>query len=210
MAEIFRDRADAGRRLGARLAGLRDSDVVVVGLPRGGVPVAAEVAEILDASLDVIVVRKLGVPSQPELAMGAIGEDGSRLLDDELISRLRITPAEIEAVERSERTTLEKRVALFRAGRPRQDLSGRTVIVVDDGIATGATASVACRIARALGAKRVIVAATVGGPDASDRIDGADDVICLVQPRRFRAVGEAYADFGQTSDAEVVALLGRS
>jgi predicted phosphoribosyltransferase len=204
---VFRDRTDAGRRLAARLADLRGEDVVVLGLPRGGVPVAAEVAAALGAPLDVIVVRKLGIPFQPEVAMGAIGEEGARVLDRDLTSRLRLSPAQIRAVERKERRTLEARVALFRVAREREDLTGRTAVVIDDGIATGATASAACQVARALGAQRVIVAAPVGGPDAVGRVQGADDVICLVQPPGFQAVGAHYRDFGQTSEDEVVDLL---
>ncbi|WP_127476564.1 phosphoribosyltransferase [Microbacterium sulfonylureivorans] len=207
MNEIFRDRSEAGRRLAARLADLRAEDVVVLGLPRGGVPVAAEVAAALGAPLDVIVVRKLGVPFQQEVAMGAIGEDGTRLLDLDLISRLGITSAQVHAVEQKERDTLEARIALLRAVRDRVDLTGRTAVVVDDGIATGATASVACQVARALGAHRVIVAAPVGGQDAGRRVQGADEVICLVQPPAFQGVGAHYQDFGPTSEAEVVDLL---
>jgi len=204
---MFRDRVDAGRRLAARLAEMRGESVVVLGLPRGGVPVAAEVAVELGAPLDVIVVRKLGVPLQPEVAMGAIGEDGSRYLDQQLIERIGISDAQIEDVERRERATLASRVALFRARTDRIELSGRTALIVDDGIATGATSTVACRIARDLGAARVVLAAPVGGTDAGRRVHGADDVVCLLQPLGFQAVGAYYRDFGQTSDAEVVALL---
>ena len=204
---MFQDRIDAGRRLGARLAGMRGESVVVLGLPRGGVPVAAEVAAQLGAPLDVIVVRKLGVPLQPEVAMGAVGEDGSRYLDQELVDRLGISEVQIEDVERREREILASRVALFRAGADRIDVSRRTALIVDDGIATGATSTVACRIARGLGAARVVLAAPVGGTDAGRRVHGADDVVCLLQPLGFQAVGAYYRDFGQTSDAEVVALL---
>lgn len=207
MTATFRDRTDAGRRLAARLRDMRGEDIVVLGLPRGGVPVAAEVAAALGAPLDVIVVRKLGVPFQPEVAMGAIGEDGIRLLDLDLIARLGITPAQTAAVEQNERTTLEARVTRFRAGRAREDRTGRTALVIDDGIATGATASAACRVARSLGARRVIVAAPVGAPDAVRRVQGADEVICVLQPPGFQAVGAHYRHFGQTSEAEVVGLL---
>lgn len=207
MTGEFQDRSDAGRRLAARLADFRRDDVVVLGLPRGGVPVAAEVARALDAPLDVIVVRKLGLPFLPEVAMGAIGEGGTRVLDDVLIAALGITPAQLSAVEREEQRTLAARCARLRSGVDRVDLSGRTAVIVDDGIATGATASVACRVARSLGAARVIVAAPVGGPDAGTRVQGADAVVCLLQPPGFRAVGEHYRDFGPTSEAEVVALL---
>lgn len=204
---VFQDRIDAGRQLAARLENVRGDDPVVLGLPRGGVPVAAEVAKRLGAPLDVIVVRKLGVPWQPEVAMGAIGEDGSRLLDHDLIDALGITQVQLEAVERSELATLTSRVVLFRGGYDRLDLVGKTALIVDDGIATGATSSVACAIARDLGAARVIFAAPVGGPDAVRRVQGADEVVCLVQPSGFHAVGAYYRDFGQTTDAEVVALL---
>ncbi len=203
----FRDRADAGRRLAQQLAPRQSPDVVVLGLPRGGVPVAAEVAKTLGAPLDVILVRKLGVPFQPEVAMGAIGEGGVRVLDDDLVARAGITPAEVDAVERRERATLDTRVAQFRSGGEPLDLTGRTAIIVDDGIATGATAIAACQVARLLGAARVIVAAPVGGPDAVHRVDGADEVICLIQPRDFRSVGAYYQDFGQTTEDEVAAAL---
>lgn len=203
----FLDRADAGRRLAEHLAPWRSPDVVVLGLPRGGVPVAAEVAAGLGAPLDVIVVRKLGIPYQPEVAMGAIGEGGVRVLDDELVARAGVTPAELDAVEQRERATLDERVARFRSDAARLDLSGRTAIIVDDGIATGATATAACRVARQFGATRVIVAAPVGAPDAARRIDGADEVVCLLQPPGFHAVGAYYRDFTQTSDDEVARLL---
>lgn len=203
----FRDRADAGRRLATRLAPWRAPDVVVLGLPRGGVPVAAEVATALDAPLDVIVVRKLGIPYQPEVAMGAIGEGGARVLDETLVTRAGVTEAEVDAVELRERATLEERVARFRSGGERLDLTGRTAIIVDDGIATGATATAACQVARAFGAARVIVAAPVGAADAAHRIHGADEVVCLLQPPDFHAVGAYYVDFAQTSDDEVAALL---
>lgn len=203
----FRDRTDAGRRLAEHLAAWRGPDVVVLGLPRGGVPVAAEVASALGAPLDVIVVRKLGIPYQPEVAMGAIGEGGVRVLDEALVARAGVTATEVDAVERRERATLEARVERFRSGRERLDLIGRTAIIVDDGIATGATATAAARVARQLGAARVVVAAPVGGPDAADRVHDADEVICLLQPPGFHAVGSYYRDFGQTSDDEVAALL---
>jgi predicted phosphoribosyltransferase len=203
----YRDRTDAGRRLGEFLAPWRSPDVVVLGLPRGGVPVAAEVAAALDAPLDVIVVRKLGIPDQPEVAMGAIGEGGVRVLDEALVARAGVTDAEVDAVERRERATLDARVARFRADGERLDLTGRTAIIVDDGIATGATANAAARVARRLGASRVVVAAPVGGTDAASRVEDADEVVCLLQPQDFQAVGSHYRDFGQTSEDEVAALL---
>jgi putative phosphoribosyl transferase len=203
----FPDRTDAGRRLAERLASWRSPETIVLGLPRGGVPVAAEVATALDAPLDVIVVRKLGIPYQPEVAMGAIGEGGARVLDEELVARAGVTEAELDAVERRERANLEARVARFRGGRDRLDLTGRTAIIVDDGIAMGATATAASLVARQLGAARVVVAVPVGGPDAADRVGDADEVVCLLQPPGFHAVGSFYRDFRQTTDDEVVALL---
>ena len=160
--DVFDNRVDAGKRLAARLRHLAESDPVVLGLPRGGVPVAAEVAKALNAPLDVIVVRKLGLPFQPEVAMGAIGEGGVRVLDPALIARAGVSAAELAQVEETERATLESRSARFRRGRERADLTGRTVVIVDDGIATGATARAACEVARRLGATRVILAVPVG------------------------------------------------
>ena len=161
MAGGFRDRAAAGRRLAERLGYLADEDVVVLGLPRGGVPVAFEVAAALQAPLDVIVVRKLGVPYQPELAMGAIGEDGVLVLNDEVVAIAGVAEAELAALERSERAGLERLAMRFRDGRARAPLAGRTAVVVDDGIATGSTARAACQVARAHGAARVVLAVPV-------------------------------------------------
>src|SRR5690606_13759866 len=143
-AMFFADRVDAGRRLASRLQHLRDESVVVLGLPRGGVPVASEVARALDAPLDVIVVRKLGVPFQPELGMGAIGEDGVRIIIDEIVRMAGVSISELAAVETRERAELERRAQRFRGGRPRAALAGRTAVIVDDGIATGSTARAAC------------------------------------------------------------------
>ena len=207
---MFNDRHDAGRRLGAALRRTGVGASVVLGLPRGGVPVAAEVAAILGLPLDVIIVRKLGSPSQPEVAMGAIGEDGVRLLNPALIRDAGVTPAEVDDVERRERATLERRARQLRGGAPRRDLTGQTVLIVDDGIATGATASAACLVARRLGAAHVIVAAPVGAPEAVRRVVSADRVICLERPEGFQAVGASYLQFGQTSDEEVVDLLART
>ncbi|MGY2745065.1 phosphoribosyltransferase family protein [Pseudarthrobacter sp. O4] len=204
---IFEDRVDAGRQLGRRLAELRGQDLVVLGLPRGGVPVAFEVAAALDAPLDVIVVRKLGLPYQPELAMGAIGEGGARVLEEHVLAHSRVSEQELQAVEAHERAVLENRVARFRKGRTRQDLTGRIAVIVDDGIATGSTARVACRVARKLGAARVILAVPVAPDDTLVSLTEPDEVVCLATPRLFSAVGYHYRDFSPTEDDEVVQLL---
>lgn len=204
---IFEDRVDAGRQLGRRLAELRGQDVVVLGLPRGGVPVAFEVAAALDAPLDVIVVRKLGLPYQPELAMGAIGEGGARVLENRVLAQSRVSGQELAAVEEHERAVLENRVALFRKGRSRLDLTGRIAVIVDDGIATGSTARVACRVARKLGAARVILAVPVAPADTLAGLSDPDEVVCLATPRHFSAVGYHYRDFSPTDDDQVVRLL---
>jgi len=204
----FADRVDAGRRLAARLEYLRGEDVVVLGLPRGGVPVALEVAEALDAPLDVIVVRKLGVPFQPELAMGAIGEDGVRVLNTEVIRLAGVSSGELAAVEQRERAELERRARSFRGDRRPVPLKGKTVVVVDDGIATGSTASAACQVARGHGAARVVLAVPVAPPDWTKRLSGsADEYVCVSTPEPFFGVGQFYADFSQTTDDEVVACL---
>ncbi|MGW3771424.1 phosphoribosyltransferase family protein [Actinomadura verrucosospora] len=207
----FDDRADAGRRLAERLDDLRDSDAVVLGLPRGGVPVAFEVARGLRAPLDVIVVRKLGVPFQPELAMGAIGEGGVLIVNDEIVRLTGLGEADLADARRREQAELDVRVERFRRGRPRAEVSGRTAVVVDDGVATGATARAACQVARAQGARRVVLAVPVGSPDTLAGLRRvADDVVCLLEPDLFHAVGQWYREFGQTSDGEVVELLERA
>ncbi|MFI8793340.1 phosphoribosyltransferase family protein [Streptomyces sp. NPDC055105] len=207
----FTDRTDAGRRLAAAVQHLRDEEPVVLGLPRGGVPVAFEVARALGAPLDVIVVRKLGVPYQPELAFGAIGEGGVRVLNDDVVRHCGIEPDHIAAVERAERQELERRARRYRGGRPASAGEAHTVIVVDDGIATGATAAAACQVVRAQGAARVILAVPVAPPDAVRRLSAvADDVVCLSVQPLFGSVGEWYSDFSQTTDEEVAACLARA
>ncbi len=204
---IFEDRVDAGRQLGRRLAELRGQDIVVLGLPRGGVPVAFEVAAALDAPLDVIVVRKLGLPYQPELAMGAIGEGGAKVLDEQVLAHSRVGGDELQVVEEHERAALENRLVLFRKGRTRQDLTGRIAVIVDDGIATGSTARVACRVARKQGAARVILAVPVAPAETLANLTEPDEVVCLATPRQFTAVGYHYRDFSPTDDDEVLRLL---
>jgi putative phosphoribosyl transferase len=206
----FVDRVDAGRRLADRLQHLRGQDAVVLGLPRGGVPVAFEVAQALDAPLDVIVVRKLGVPFQPELGMGAIGEDGVRIINPEVVQLARVSDAELAEVEQRERVELERRARRFRGDRPRVSLAGKTAVVVDDGIATGSTARAACQVARAEGASRVVLAVPVAPPGWTARLEGAaDELVCLETPEPFFAIGQWYADFSQTADEDVIDCLER-
>ena len=183
----------------------------MLGLPRGGVPVAFEVARELGAGLDVVVVRKLGVPFQPELGMGAIGEDGVRVINREVVAAAGVTDAQIAEVEARERVELERRALRFRGVRPRLDLTGKVAVIVDDGIATGSTARVACRIARAHGAARVVLAVPVAPPDWAERLGAdADDLVAVHTPDPFWAIGQFYRDFSQTSDDEVAECLARA
>jgi len=207
---LFHDRIDAGRPLADLLhaAGLGGDEVVVLGLPRGGVPVASEVARVLGVPLDVIIVRKLGAPSEPELAMGALGEDGVRVVNEGIMGSAALSGADIGAIVRREEAELVRRARRYREGRPRLNLQGRLAIIVDDGIATGSTARAACRVARAHGAARVVLAVPVA-PKATVLAlqDECDDLFSVASPESFSAVGEWYDDFSPTSDAEVVELL---
>jgi putative phosphoribosyl transferase len=206
----FLDRVDAGRRLAAQLVHLKGPDLVVAGLPRGGVPVASEVAAVLGAPLDVIMVRKLGVPFQPELGMGAIGEGGVRVLNTEVLRLAAVSPQELSVVEEQERAILERRARRFRGDRPAIALTGKTVVVVDDGIATGSTAAAACQICRAKGAVRVVLAVPVAPADWTSRLaEAADEFICVETPEPFGAIGPFYVDFSQTTDDEVARCLER-
>lgn len=206
----FRDRVDAGQQLATRLGHLRGPDLVVLGLPRGGVPVAAEVAAALGAPLDVVVVRKLGVPDRRELAMGAVGEGGVVVRDDDVAERAGVSPGAFAAVHRREVAELERRLAQLRALRPRLLLAGRTVVVVDDGVATGSTARAACAVVRAQGAGRVVLATPVVAPGAAAALAAeVDELVSVLAPPGFTAVGRHYADFRQTTDDEVADLLRR-
>lgn len=208
---VFDDRLAAGLQLGLALARRNITDAVVLGLPRGGVPVAAAVAQVIAAPLDVIVVRKLGVPGQPEVAMGAVGEDGALVMNDEIVQLAHVSADAIDRAERIEREVLAARLSGIRAVRPRVALTGRTAVLVDDGIATGATMRAAVQVARAHGARRVVVAAPVAPPDAIDAFAPlVDDVVLLEQPTDFMAVGAWYRDFEAVPDHEVISLLQRS
>ena len=205
---MFRDRLDAGRRLAVAVHDLRDQATVVLGIPRGGVPVAREVARSLDAPLDVIVVRKLGSARHPEYAVGAIGENGVRIIDQDAVRIMGITERELAEVEAQERIELVRRTARFRSGRPRLDLTGKCAIIVDDGVATGSTAIAACRAARQLGAVETVVAVPVAPPDWVERMRGeADRFVAIETPAPFFAVGQWYENFAQTTDDEVAECL---
>lgn len=204
----FADRRDAGRALAVALEGLESEQPVVLGLPRGGIPVAAEVAHHLDAPLDVLVVRKLGVPNNPEFGFGAVAERGVRIVDTDLCSELGMRLSDIDRIATEQEQQVRERVNLFRAGRSMVDVQGKTVIVVDDGLATGSTALAAVAALRAYGALRIVVAVPVGSPHAVARLRRvADEVVCLETPPDLRAIGNFYADFAQVDDQEVCSLL---
>ncbi len=208
----FRNRAEAGEMLAARLARYAGSpDALVLGLPRGGVPVADAVARRLGLPLDVFVVRKLGVPGQEELAMGAIASGGVCVMNDQIVAALRLADSEVAAVRAREQLELERRERQYRSGRPELRVKGRTVILVDDGIATGATMRAAAMALRKGGAGRVVVAAPVTAYTArGDLGDVADDFAAVLQPALFQSVGQWYSDFTQVTDGEVAALLAAS
>jgi predicted phosphoribosyltransferase len=207
---MFRDRIDAGRSLGAALMRYRKSNPVVLGLPRGGVPVAAEVAHALSAPLDIVVVRKLGLPGHAEYAMGAVGEGDVRFIDWTVVLEAGVSARQVARAIEHEQAELMRRTARFRALRSRIDLTGRTVIVVDDGVATGSTVSAAIRVVRDLGARQVVVATPLAPEDTVHRLRRvADHVVVLDSPAPFYAVGQGYDDFRPTTDDEVAAILVR-
>jgi putative phosphoribosyl transferase len=205
----FRDRDDAGIFLAGKLHIYRNRpDVIVLGLPRGGAPVAYEVARGLNAPLDVFIVRKLGVPGQEELAMGAIATGGVRILNDDVIQTLKISEREIDAVTAHESEELSRRESLYRGGRPAPDVAGRIVIVVDDGLATGSSMRAAVAALRLQNPARIVVAVPVAAIQTCQSLQQtADEVICATTPEPFYSVGQWYLDFGQTTDAEVAELL---
>jgi predicted phosphoribosyltransferase len=208
----FRDRTEAGRRLAEQLTAYANRpDVLVLALPRGGVPVAYEVARALGAPLDVFLVRKLGVPGYEELAMGAVATGGVRVLNDQIVAGLRIPDHVIEAVAAAEHQELARREGLYRGDRPLPDVRHRTVILVDDGLATGATMQAAIKALRAMQPDRIVVAVPTGSPETCAQLKAeADDVICAITPEPFHAVGLWYEDFTQTTDEEVRDLLARA
>jgi predicted phosphoribosyltransferase len=212
MLKAFRDRSEAGRLLARRLARYRGrDDVIVLALPRGGAPVAYEIAVALDAPLDVFVVRKLGVPSQPELAMGAIASGGIRVLSHEVIDDFGIEQDVIDFVAEREQRELERRERIFRSGRPSPSLKDRVVILVDDGIATGATMRAAIQAVRAQAPKRIVVAAPVAARQSLEEMSAdADEIMCLLSPEPLMGIGLWYEDFAQLRDEEVVDLLKRA
>ncbi|CAN5876212.1 phosphoribosyltransferase [soil metagenome] len=209
---MFKDRREAGRRLAETLRPfVAQPDLLVLGLPRGGIPVAYEVARALNAPLDVFVVRKLGVPGHEELAMGAIATGGVRILNRETIRQLRIPPEAVERVTLAEQRELERRERAYRGARPVPDVQGRTVIVVDDGLATGASMSAAIAALRQQHPARIVVAAPVAAAETCEALrEMADVCVCMQTPQPFHGVGQWYADFGQTTDAEVSALLNEA
>ena len=205
---LFRDRVDAGQRLAQRLDSFRDALPVVFAIPRGGVPVGAEVARALDAELDVVVARKLGAPRHAELAIGAVTADGERYLNQDIISQLRINDAYLERITKEQGEEASRREQLFRGGRPPVDIKGRTALLVDDGLATGATMRAAARSLRKREPGRLVVAVPVGSPEACwALLNDADEVVCLAQPDPFYAIGLHYEQFDQVEDAEVTRLL---
>lgn len=209
MSELpFANRTAAGQALAERLRSRADDDSLVLGLPRGGVPVAAEIARVLKAPLDVMVVRKLGMPGHEEFAMGAIASGDVTVLDEALVHRLRLDEGELQAVIDKERNELARRETAYRGDRPYPDLHDRRVILVDDGIATGASMLAAIRAVRQLGAAHCTLAVPVAPPETLETLAAeTDEVVCVEAPPNFRAVGQWYVEFGQTSDDEVSACL---
>jgi predicted phosphoribosyltransferase len=209
VARTFTDRAQAGRLLADRLVDLGfNGDSVVVGLPRGGVVTAAEVAAVLHSRLEVLVVRKLGVPWQPEPAMGALAEDGTLVVNREVLDAMGTGPEDLAEIVSRERARAQAQAHRWRCGRPPAPLAGRAVVLVDDGVATGATATAACWSVRDAGAARVVMAVPVGPPDITERLAGvADEVVCLARSTGFSSVSEHYQAFPQASDNAVTDLL---
>lgn len=209
---IYRNRSEAGKYLAAQLTSYADrDDVLVLALPRGGVPVAFEVAKELRAPLDIFLVRKLGLPGHEEFAMGAIATGGVRVLNDDVVDYLEISDEVIDSIAAKELTELERRERAYRGNRPEPEVRGKTVILVDDGLATGSTMRAAASALRQQSPARIVVAVPVSAPETCDEYKmGVDEIICAATPRRFYGVGRWYRDFSQTTDEEVRELLKRS
>jgi len=208
----YKNRQDAGRKLADELAASHElEDPLVLGLPRGGVPVAFEVAAKLGAELDLIMVRKLGVPGHKELAFGAIASGGGKFIDEQIVQRAEISQPQIEEIHQHERAELQRREQTYRGDQPHPEIQGRSVILVDDGVATGSTMIAAARAIRHRHPEHVIIAVPVGPPETFSRLESVcNDVVCPLTPQHFRAVGQWYSDFEQTSDDEVRDLLDRA
>jgi putative phosphoribosyl transferase len=211
--DVFSDRTEAGRRLAERLEHLKDQQPVVLALPRGGVPVAYEVAKALEAPLDLVLVRKIGAPFQPELAIGAVvdGERPELVLNRDVVDEYRISESYVESERRRQLDEIERRRELYLAGRPRAPIRDRTAIVIDDGIATGATMEAALLATRRAGPKHLVLAVPVAPPDTIERLRSeVDEVVCLMVPAFLGAIGSFYRDFRQLDDGEVIELLQRA
>ncbi len=209
---LFKDRLDAGRKLAKKLSKYANrSDILVLGLPRGGVPVAFEVAKELNVKMDVFVVRKLGVPGNEELAMGAIASDNIIVLNEDIVRSFHISKQVIDAVAARELRELERRERIYRGKRPKPSISGSTVILIDDGLATGATMSAAASAIKTKNPTKIVIAVPTGAPDTCRSFEGkVDEIICVSTPEPFYSVGAWYEDFGQTTDEEVCELLDKA
>lgn len=205
---MFLNRREAGKRLALHLGDRAGADPLILALPRGGVPVADEIARALGCDLDVLVVRKLGAPSNPEFAFGAISEGGALVIHDDMVAALGLSSAQVNAIAALQQREVERRVVLYRGARPMAQVQGRLVILVDDGLATGATAAAGVAVLRHLNAGKIVLAVPTGSREAVRDLSAlVDDVVCLEQPAHFQAVGMQYEDFGQTSDEEVIDIL---
>lgn len=205
---MFTDRRHAGQELARALHRYASTAPIVLALPRGGVPIGREVASALDADLDVLIVRKLGAPSNPEFAFGAVGEGGAVVLDEQTLASMHMDDATVQRIVKEARREIARRVDAYRQGRELTSLSGRTAIIVDDGLATGSTAAAAVEVARSLGAQRIVLAVPTGSHQAVTLLRSrCDEVVCLEEPPWFGSVGAQYESFPQVSDTEVTALL---